>query len=46
MKWEAFKDKFHPSWHARMQPFIESEECDKIRKKKEVNVVNVSTLNK
>ena len=30
MKWEAFKDKFHPSWHARLQPFIESEECDKI----------------
>lgn len=30
MKWETFKDKFHPSWHARLQPFIESEECDKI----------------
>lgn len=30
MKWESFKDKFHPSWHARMRPFIESDECDKI----------------
>jgi uracil-DNA glycosylase len=30
MKWESFKDKFHPSWHARLRPFIESEECDKI----------------
>ena len=30
MNWENFKHQFHPSWHARMRPFIESEECDKI----------------
>lgn len=30
MKWELFKDQFHESWHSKMQPFIESEECDKI----------------
>jgi uracil DNA glycosylase len=30
MNWETFKDKFHLSWHAKMRPFIESEECDKI----------------
>jgi uracil-DNA glycosylase len=30
MVWEKFKDNFHESWHAKMQPFIESEECDKI----------------
>ena len=30
MNWESFKDKFHPSWHERIRPFIESEECDKI----------------
>jgi uracil-DNA glycosylase len=30
MNWEKFKDYFHESWHAKMQPFIESEECDKI----------------
>jgi uracil-DNA glycosylase len=30
MIWEKFKDQFHESWHAKMQPFIESEECDKI----------------
>lgn len=30
MVWEKFKDQFHESWHAKMQPFIESEECDKI----------------
>lgn len=30
MKWENFKHQFHPSWHAKMRPFIESEECDKI----------------
>jgi uracil-DNA glycosylase len=32
MKWELFKDQFHESWHAKMQPFIESEECDNIYK--------------
>lgn len=30
MNWEKFKDQFHESWHTKMQPFIESEECDKI----------------
>ena len=30
MKWENFKHQFHESWHPKMQPFIESEECDKI----------------
>ena len=32
MKWENFKDHFHESWHAKMQPFIESEACDNIYK--------------
>ena len=30
MIWEKFKHQFHPSWHAKMRPFIESDECDKI----------------
>lgn len=30
MNWELFKECFHESWHSKMQPFIESEECDKI----------------
>lgn len=30
MQWESFKDKFHESWHAKMRPFIESNECDAI----------------
>ena len=30
MNWQNFKHQFHPSWHAKMKPFIESEECDKI----------------
>jgi uracil-DNA glycosylase len=30
MNWEKFKDQFHESWHEKMRPFIESEECDKI----------------
>ena len=30
MNWEKFKDQFDESWHRFMQPFIESEECDKI----------------
>jgi uracil DNA glycosylase len=32
MKWESFKDQFHESWHNKMQPFIESKECDEIYK--------------
>ena len=30
MDWNRFSSNFHPSWHAKMRPFIESEECDKI----------------
>ena len=30
MDFEKFKHQMHPSWHAKMRPFIESEECDKI----------------
>lgn len=30
MNWNNFKHQFHPSWHAKMRPFIESEQCDKI----------------
>ena len=30
MEWSKFKDQFHESWHEKMQPFIESEACDKI----------------
>ena len=30
MNWDKFKDEFHESWHEKMQPFIESEACDKI----------------
>lgn len=30
MNWENFKHQFHPSWHAKMRSFIESEQCDKI----------------
>ena len=30
MLWEKFKDLFHESWHIKMQPFIESKQCDEI----------------
>ena len=30
MEWSKFKDQFHESWHVKMKPFIESEQCDKI----------------
>lgn len=30
MNWEKFKERFHPSWHESMKPFIESKECDDI----------------
>jgi uracil-DNA glycosylase len=30
MNWENFKEHFHESYHAKMQPFIESKECDDI----------------
>ena len=32
MDFEKFKDYFHPSWHDKMKPFIESNECDAIYK--------------
>jgi uracil-DNA glycosylase len=32
MNFEKFKESFHESWHNKMQPFIESEECDAIYK--------------
>lgn len=32
MNWEKFAEKFDESWHSKMQPFIESEECDNIYK--------------
>lgn len=30
MDWNKFKDQFHESWHIKMRPFIESQECDDI----------------
>jgi uracil-DNA glycosylase len=30
VNWEKFKDRFHPSWHESIEPFIESKECDEI----------------
>ena len=30
MDFSKFKSQLHPSWHAKMKPFIESEQCDKI----------------
>jgi len=30
MNWEKFKDQFHESWHYKMKPFIESDECTAI----------------
>jgi uracil-DNA glycosylase len=30
MNWDKFKDEIHESWHEKLQPFIESEACDKI----------------
>lgn len=32
MNWNLFKEFFHESWHSKMQPFIESEQCDEIYK--------------
>jgi len=32
MQFEKFKNLFHESWHDKMRPFIESEECDDIYK--------------
>lgn len=32
MQFEKFKDLFHESWHDKIRPFIESEECDDIYK--------------
>lgn len=30
MEWNNFKDLFHESWHNKIRPFVESEECDRI----------------
>jgi len=30
MNWNNFQHQFHKSWHAKMRPFIESDQCDKI----------------
>lgn len=30
MIWENFKDSFHESWHKKMQPWVESEDCDRV----------------
>jgi uracil-DNA glycosylase len=30
MDWNKFSLKFHPSWHSKIQKFIESPECDEI----------------
>lgn len=30
MNWDKFHSQFHESYHHKMRPFIESEECDKI----------------
>lgn len=30
MNWDKFSEFFHESWHVKMKPFIESEDCDKI----------------
>lgn len=30
MNFDKFKHQFHPSWHNKIKPFIESKECDKI----------------
>ena len=30
MDWSKFEHHFHESWYAKVKPFIESEECDKI----------------
>ena len=30
MNWANFSEKFHPSWHSKIRPFVESEECDRI----------------
>lgn len=42
MDWIKFKNKFHLSWHSKIQKFIESKECDEIfaylKKRKEEGV--------
>jgi uracil-DNA glycosylase len=30
MIWEMFEEQFHPSWHKKMKPWIESEDCDRV----------------
>ena len=28
MNWDKFKNNIHPSWHDKIKPFVQSEECD------------------
>lgn len=30
MIWENFKDSFHESWHHKIKPWVESEDCDRV----------------
>lgn len=30
MRFENFKDLFHESWHHKMKPWVESEDCDRV----------------
>lgn len=32
MIWKNFKDLFHESWHHKMKPWVESEDCDRVYK--------------
>jgi len=32
MEWKYFADLFHESWHKKMKPWVESEDCDKVYK--------------
>lgn len=32
MLWNKFEEFFHPSWHSKIKPFIESKPCDEIYK--------------
>jgi len=30
MIWENFEELFHPSWHKKIRPWVESEDCDRV----------------
>ena len=30
MIWENFQEFFHPSWHRKIRPWVESEDCDRV----------------